>query len=244
MRTSTRNRMVGPLLLAGGMLVSWLGLPPRPLAAQAGPGRLGDAAGTLSFSLELGPTRGGPTSGLVEELTRAGYDETIEGGCSNSLGFESCISTQTHPAKSAPGTAASITARWTASRRWSMGASLGFVGLGEANGYRGGSYLRLAYTAREIWIAGYWQPLPWTYVGGGPAWYHLRESNSQTAVSRWGAVGEAGVDVPLERWVHLRVGARAHFVPSTDVQTLHRLPIAIRPNWSHVNLFAGIGIRL
>jgi len=227
-------------------LVAGVGLfLPSHLAAQEPPDPVLQGMSRFSIAIELGRAVGGPTPGIVEQLVQAGFDQTILGGCAYNwlLDRETCISTQTYPTKSPRGVAATVTARWMISSRWAVGGGVGSVRFGESRGYSGGAYVDVSYDALEIWAAGYWQPLPWVRVGGGPALYRVHESYSGKTVSRLGLMSEAGIEVPIERGFYVQLGVRGHFVPSATVHDTVGVPITLRPSWSHVAFAGGVGLR-
>lgn len=222
-------------------------LPPAPVSAQQPGEEGGSRPGKIGLVLELGRVVGGPALGLVRQLREAGYDDTSPGGCS----FFGCHDGIPHPRRNGPGGVGGLTAR--VSLKPSMAVALGYssASLGGADGYRrGADVLSNAYAfsnwdALSFWVAGFWKPAPVMRLGGGPAWVRLNNSPQPIGVSRLGAVGEFGIEVPAPRsGFFLNLAVRYHHVPSADV--VHGRDserITLRPDWTHSVVSGGLGWR-
>lgn len=229
------------------VILLMISLWPASLVGQTRDDRSGPPSRRLSFVLELGPSFGGPSSGLADQLRVAGFDDTDPGGCF----LIGCSGPTTHPTRESPGTAGGVAARFAISRQLVVGASYGNTSLGGSSGYRadttalfGGRHIFSHWDATFFWAGAFWKPAPILRVGGGPGWYRLESISAGSEVSQLGLMVEAGLELPADRRFFLDLAIRGHFIPAKDVEHGSAEPITLRPEWSHATLLAGLGFRL
>ncbi len=221
-------------------------LVPAQLAGQISDARAHPAPRRLALVLEFGRSVGGPGAGLVEQLRVAGFDDRTPRLCL----WDLCSGPTVHPTQEAPGAVVGLTARFAISRGLVVGAGYGNTSLGGSMGYRAdttsilGDYVASHWETTVAWAAAFWKPHPAFRLGGGPGWYKLENIPQSSKVSQVGLMVEGGVEVPTNRRFLLDLAVRAHLVPAKDVEHGRSEPITLRPNWTHVMLLAGFGVRL
>jgi hypothetical protein len=221
-------------------------LMPAQLAGQSSDDRTRRPSRRLSFVLELGGSVGGPAAGLAEQLRQAGFDDTTPGGCF----FIGCSGPTPHPTQERPDGAVVLSARFAINRGLAVGVGYGNTSLGGSMGYRRdvesawGDYVLSHWDATILWAAAFWKPAPAFRLGGGPGWYRLENVPEGSKVSQVGLMLEAGAEAPANRRFFLDLAIRAHLVPAKDVEHGWTNPTTLRPDWTHVTLLAGVGVRL
>lgn len=229
-------------LLAMLAVAAWMA--PGPLQAQDATGRTTPQRRVALF-LEIGPTFGGPGSGLLGQLRGLGFDDTRPGGCF----LIGCVSATAHPTRQKPGTAVYLGARLRLRRTVAVGLGYGNTALGGAIGYRAdtaigiGDYVISNWDVTLGWAGIFWQPHPIVHLGGGPAVYRLESVTAGESLWRFGVTGEVGLAVPVRRRFFLSVAARGHLIPAADVPHGPQ-QVVLRPAWSHASLLVGVGVRL
>jgi hypothetical protein len=189
----------------------------------------------LSLGIELGWAVGGPGSGLERQLRDAGYDETSP--CFPELG---CSAPTAHPTRENPGGIVGVTLGFAIARKVALAAGYSNVSLGGSIGYAG-SYILSDWDASMIWISTSWRPRSNIRLGAGPGWYRLENVPMAGALTRIGAVLEAGLENRTESRLFLSVTLRMHVIPAKDVD---HGGLMLRPHWTHAAILAGAGVRL
>jgi len=196
----------------------------------------------FALSLQLGTAVGGPASGIADRLRQVGYDD--ETTC-----WLFCSGTISHPSEQQPTAAAGAMVRYMLNEHLLIGTGVSMLDMGGSHGYRSDTfdYIFSYWTASMMWASAYWTESGFR-LGGGPSWYRLKddETSDRNRVTRFGLMGEAGLEVPAEKRFFLDFAIRVHLVPSKDVayEVPDRSAVTIRPNWTHVQLMAGLGIHM
>jgi len=198
----------------------------------------------ISVVWNVGQSFIGPGSNLVNQLLRAGYrNRTLCPAHAWVCGGPSQV-------ESAPGGASALTLRYAMTSELAVGAGISWTELGGGSGYRWREKweeIRSYWDVSTVWAAAFWMPVPELRLGGGPALYGLSDEGGRNEVSKLGLIGEYGIEYPSNRRFLLDVAVRLHVVPSEDVvyrSQLSETDVKLSPNWTHVQVLAGIGVRL
>ena len=199
---------------------------------------------SVSIVLGMGAALNGPASGLVDQLREAGYDE-------RSPCFIFCSGSTSHPTEAPPEVAVSVAAHLRVSRPLIVAGGLSRAALGGSTGYRqeGFDWIFSHWSTSTAWVGAFWSAYPGVRVGGGPAVFRMSDDgiDEKHEVSKLGLMGEAGVEYPSNRRFFVDLAVRIHAVPSEDVVYTSRASgnvVTLRPNWTHVQVLVGFGIRL
>jgi hypothetical protein len=197
----------------------------------------------FSVATSIGAVRGGPSAGLSEQLSDLGYAGEYYTGCGGfgvPLGLSDCDPTTKYPIQSDPGVVKSIAVRVALTRRVALGGGYAWEeDLGGAAGWD----ISSVWNATGLWAAAFWT-LPPLRIGGGPGWYRLERQyayDHPQVIARFGLIGEVGLEIPSDSRIFLDLAMRGHLLPTTDVD--HDAIVILRPNWSHIALIAGLGMR-
>ena len=128
--------------------------------------------------------------------------------------------------------------------------------MGGAAGYRDAdeTNLDVEWSSLSGALKAYWYPVSVAYTGAGPGLYRMESESGDHTATKIGLTGEVGFQFPEKGRGFVLLSVRGHLIPKEEIE--HVIPgaalessvlpssVVLTPDWSHVTVSLGFGIRL
>lgn len=210
-----------------------------------------EAPKRFSIVLNAGSGLSGTAGSLSDQMNHVGLGDADPSRCL----YTNCRPPDS-PEKEGLIWTIAVDARYLVAQSVAVGITAEQTYLGGAKGYRDAdrTHLDSEWSALNGAIKTYWFPIGVLYIGAGPGWYRMESKSGGHTVAKIGLSGEAGLQFPEKGRGFMWLSVRGHLIPEEEVE--HFIPgaspesgvlpssVVLTPDWSHVTVSLGFGVRL